>query len=176
MVRWAAFLALTACAAAPASFAGAALAPAPADNPMVRDIVARLEQAGRAEPDETRRKALYQGAAENLPRALYAGILDAVVPSAPGSLRLEIARAVFLRWAWETPDYAAAWALSSPPGDFRREALAEAAARWAAKNPGDAERWVSALPGADRRWVTENAGRLGADSRVSWAGFAQAEP
>jgi hypothetical protein len=143
---------------------------------MVRDIVARLEQAGRAEPDEARREALFREAAENLPRALYAGILDTVVPSAPGSVRLEIAHAVFLRWAWETPDFAAAWALLSPPGAFRREALAEAAARWAAKNPDEAVRWVNALSADDRRWVTASAGRFDANSKGPWAKTAQAEP
>jgi len=171
-----AFLALTASAAAPASFAGAALSPGPADNPMVRDIVARLEQAGGVQPDETRRKALFRGAAENLPRALYTGILDEVIPSPPGSLGLEIAHAVFLRWAWETPDYAAAWALLSPPGAFRREALAEAAARWAAKNPDEAARWVNALSADDRRWITANAGRLDTDSKGPWAKSAKDEP
>ena len=56
-----------------------------------------------------------------------------------------------------TPDYAAAWAAASPPGPFRNAALAEAAGRWAGKNPGDAVRWARALAPGDRRWVFENA-------------------
>jgi hypothetical protein len=137
----------------------------PPGNPMACDIAARLEEAGRREPDPARRGALFRDAAVQIPRALYGAILDRVLPAPTGSLDDEIARAIFLRWAWETPDYAAAWAAGSPPGAFRMQALAEAAGRWGAKNPGAALDWVRGLGTADRAWIFSHAGRFEARSR-----------
>jgi hypothetical protein len=150
---------LTAVLAASGQAPGAAL-PAHGENPMVSDIVARMEQSGRAEPDPARRKAVFREAAEGLPRALFPGILNAIVPAPPDSVDLDIARAVFLRWAWETPDFAANWAVRSPPGPFRMEALAEAAGRWRAKNPNEALRWEETLSHDDRQWIDANEGRF----------------
>ena len=127
---------------------------------MARDMLDRMLQAGRAEPDTVKRRALLDGAAQGIPRAFCGLVLDAVAAPAPGSLEHEIARAVFLRWAWETPDFAAAWAAASPRGPFRREALAEAAGRWAGKNPDGAIKWTLTLSPDDRRWVFENAGHF----------------
>jgi hypothetical protein len=136
------------------------LAPAagtPAMHPMARDMLDRMLKAGRAEPDPARRRAVLDNAARGIPRAFYGLILDGVPAPVPGSLENEVAHAVFLRWAWITPDYAAAWAAASPPGPFRNEALAEAAGCWAGKNPADAVRWTRSLAPGDRRWVFENA-------------------
>jgi len=129
-------------------------------HPMARDMLDRMLQAARAEPDPLKRRVILDKAAEGIPRALFGAILNAVASPALGSIEYDVAQAVFLRWAWETPDFAAAWAAAAPPGPFRREALAEAVGRWAVKNPGDALRWSRALPAADRRWVLENAGRF----------------
>ena len=129
-------------------------------HPMARDMLERMLQAGRAEPDPARRRAVLDGAARGTPRAFCGLILNAIAAPAPGSLEHEVARAIFLRWAWETPDFAAAWAVAAPPGPFRREALAEAAGRWASRNTDAAVKWARALPAGDRRWVFENAGHL----------------
>jgi hypothetical protein len=150
---------LLAASAASGETPGAA-APVRPENPLVGDIVARMEQSGRAEPDPVRRRAIFQDAAQGLPRALFPGILNAIVPAAPGSVDLDIARAVFLRWAWETPDFAASWAVRSPRGPFRREALAEAAGRWRATSPDEAMRWLQTLPHDDRQWIAANEGRF----------------
>lgn len=141
------------------------MAPAPcADpaslNPMARDMLDRMLQAARAEPDPAKRRMVLDGVAEGIPRALYGTLLEALAPPAPESTEYAAARAIFLRWAWDTPDYAAAWASTSPPGPFRMEALVESVARWATRHPADAARWSRALPLADRRWVLENAGHL----------------
>jgi hypothetical protein len=129
----------------------------PAMHPMASDMLDRMLRAGRAEADPVRRRAVLDNAAQGIPRAFYGLILDGVPAPAPGSIENEVAHAVFLRWAWITPDYAAAWAAASPPGPFRNEALAEAAGRWAGKNPADAVRWTRSLAPGDRRWVFENA-------------------
>lgn len=150
---------LMATPAAPGEIRGAA-SPSTPGNPMVRDIVSRLEQSARAEPDPARRRAVLRDSAQSLPRALYPGILGALVPPAPDSIDGEIARAVFLRWVWETPDFAAHWAARSPPGPFRMEALAEAAGRWRARNPNDALRWAEGLSLQDRQWIDANEGRF----------------
>jgi len=151
-------------APAPAAYsAPAAQAPVaskPAMHPMARDMLDRMLQAGRAEPDPARRKAVLDNAARGIPRAFYGLILDGVPVPAPSSLEYEVAHAVFLRWAWTTPDYAAAWAAASLPGPFRNEALPEAAGRWAGDNPSDAVRWARSLAPGDRRWVFENAMRF----------------
>ncbi len=152
-------LLLMAASAAPGETPGAA-SPVPPGNPMVSDIVARMEQSGRAVPDSARRRIIFRDAAQGLPRALFPGILNALVPPAPASIDLDIARAVFLRWAWETPDFAAKWAALSPPGPFRMEALAEAAGHWRAKNPDETARWVETLSPDDRRWIDANEGRF----------------
>jgi len=103
-------------------------------HPMARDMLDRMLQAGRAEPDPAKRKAILEGAARGISRAFYGLILNGVPNPAPGSLEHDVAHAVFLRWSWITPDYAAAWAAASPPGQFRNEALAQAAGRWACKS------------------------------------------
>jgi len=127
-------------------------------HPMARDMLDRMLRAGRAEPDPARRRAALDNAARGIPRAFYGLVLNGVPDPAPASLEFEVAHAVFLRWAWITPDYAAAWAAASPRGTFRNEAMAEAAGRWAGKNPGEAVTWVRSLAPGDRRWVFENAG------------------
>jgi len=126
-------------------------------HPMARDMLDRMLRAGRAEPDPARRRAALDNAARGIPRTFYGLILNGIPGPAPGSIENDVAHAVFLRWAWITPDYAAAWAVVSTPGPFRSEALAEAAGRWAGKNPNDAVRWARSLAPGDRRWVFENA-------------------
>jgi hypothetical protein len=149
-------------------------------NPLARDMLDHLLQAARAEPDPGKRRLLLDGAAQGIPRALYAPILNAVAAPEPDSLDLEIAHAIFLRWAWETPDFAGAWAAASPPGSFRNEALAEAAGRWAATSPEEAIRWARSLPPGDRRLVFGNAwrfmSRASASSAITWQLAAQSEP
>jgi hypothetical protein len=146
---------LTATTAASGESPGAA-PPVRAENPMVRDIVFRMEQSGRTEPDLGKRRIIFRDAAEALPRALFPAILDSIVPAPPDSIDWDIARAVFLRWAWETPDFAAHWAIRSSPGPFRMEALAEAVGRWRAKNPDEALRWEGSLSLDDRQGIDAN--------------------
>ncbi len=129
-------------------------------NPAARDTLDRMLAAARAESDSAKRRTVLEGAARGTPRALYPEILNAIAAPAPASIEHDIAQAVFLRWAWETPDFAANWAAGAPPGPFRREALAEAVGRWAVKSPDEAVRWSRQLPVEDRRWVFENAGRF----------------
>jgi hypothetical protein len=149
----------------PASGAAPAVAPAPcagapAMHPMARDMLDRMLVAGRNAPDPSRRRVVLDNAAQGIPRAFYGLILDGVPGPAAGSLEYDVAHAVFLRWAWITPDYAAAWAAASPAGTFRNEALAEAAGCWACKRPADAARWARALSPADRSWVFANAAQF----------------
>lgn len=119
---------------------------------MAVEIVGRLRVAAR-EPDAGKRKAVLRQAADELPRGLYPAILNLLVPIPPNNHDLDIAEAVFLRWAWETPDYAARWAQASPPEPFRMRALAEAASRWAERRPDQAARWTETLRPQDATWV-----------------------
>jgi hypothetical protein len=126
-------------------------------NPMARDALDRMLEAARAEPDPGKRRAVLDRAVQGIPRALYGPILNAIASPAMGSVEHDVGQAVFLRWAWQTPDFAANWAASAPPGPFRKETLAEAVGRWAVKSPDDAIRWTRELPADDRRWVFANA-------------------
>jgi hypothetical protein len=159
-LRFAAVLlaALAVLAQTPARAGDVAQAPTAPMHPMARDMLDRLLLTARNTADpEARRRAL-EDAAASIPRAFYGLILDGVPAPGAGTPQWDVAHAVFLRWAWETPDFAAAWAADSQRGPFRSEALAEAAGRWAAKDPDGARRWACALPEADRSWVAENAG------------------
>lgn len=129
-------------------------------NPLAKDALDRLLEAARAEPDPARRRTVLDGAAQGVPRALYSQILNAIAAPAAGSVEHEVAQAVFLRWAWQTPDFAANWAASAPSGPFRKECLAEAVGRWSVKNPKDAIRWTRELPADDRSWVFAHADRF----------------
>jgi hypothetical protein len=147
--------------------------PAPAAmHPMARDMLDRMLAAGRAAPDSARRRAVLAEAADGIPRAFYGAILAGVPAPEPGTLEFDTAQAVFSRWAWETPDFAASWAASSPPGPFRQIALVEAAGRWAAREPADAARWARGLPPADRDWVLAKADQFmagaGPESAAAW--------
>jgi hypothetical protein len=149
-------------------------------HPMARDMLDRMLQAARAQPDPSRRKAVLGDASRGIPRAFYGLILEGLPAPAPGSVEYETAQAVFLRWSWETPDYAAAWAAASPPGPFRNEALAEAAGRWAGRSTEEAVRWAATLAPADRRLVFANAGpfmiRASPASLDAWRQAAQSGP
>jgi predicted dehydrogenase len=152
------FLTLAVLIPGTAGFAFAAdTAPA---NPMAVDIVARLRAAAQAEPDPSKRAAVLRAAASELPRGLYPPVLDLLIPAPPDTHDREIARAIFLRWAWETPDYAAAWAAAAPRGPFRQEALAEAAGRWAEKQPGEVASWSETLPPRETAWVRSSVSAL----------------
>jgi hypothetical protein len=129
----------------------------PAMHPMARDMLDRMLAAGRAAPDPARRRAIFADAAEGIPRAFYGAILGAIPAPEPGTPEFDAAQAVFSRWAWQTPDFAATWAASSPPGPFRRIALVEAAGSWAARKPADAAQWARGLLPADRDWVFAKA-------------------
>ena len=129
-------------------------------NPMAKDALDRMLDAARAEPDPARRRIVLDNAAQGVPRALYAQILNAIAAPAAGSVEHDVAQAVFLRWAWQTPDFAANWAASAPLGPFRKESLAEAVGRWTVKTPNDAIRWTRQLPTDDRNWVFANADRF----------------
>jgi len=130
-------------------------APPPPPNPLAVDAVARLRSVTQAEPDATRRQAVLREGAVGLPRGLYPPILSLLAPISPGSADLDIARAIFLRWAWETPDYAARWAAASPPEPFRLEAMIVAGGRWAQVDRPRAELWIASLPPADRDHVAK---------------------
>jgi hypothetical protein len=134
--------------------------PVPVVHPMARDMLGRLLQAARDEPDPGRRRTALDNAVQGIPRAFYGLILDGIPSPTPGSVEHDVAQAVLLRWSWETPDFAANWAASAPAGRFRREALAEAAGCWAAKSPDDAAQWARSLPPDDRQWVIEQAPRF----------------
>jgi hypothetical protein len=129
-------------------------------NPAARGTLDHMLAAARSETDPAKRKAILDDAARGTPRALYPEILNAIASPAPASIEHDVAQALFLRWAWQTPDFAANWAAGAPPGPFRREALAEAVGRWAVKSPDDAGRWSRQLPDDDRRWVLANAERF----------------
>lgn len=127
---------------------------------MAVEIVARLRAAAQGEPDQAKRKAILRAAADELPRGLLPAILNLLVPPPPNNPDREIARAIFLRWAWETPDYAAAWAVASPPSPFRQEAMAEAAGRWAEKHPEQVARWSETLRPRETAWVRSSVSAL----------------
>jgi hypothetical protein len=129
-------------------------------NPMARDALDRMLATARAEPDPERRRTALDNAAQGIPRALYSQILNAIAAPAAGSVEHDVAQALFLRWAWQTPDFAANWAASAPPGPFRKEALSEAVGRWAVKSPDLAIRWTRQLPPEDRSWVFAHAERF----------------
>jgi hypothetical protein len=141
-------------------------------NPMAKDALDRMLDAARAEPNLARRHTVLDHAAQGIPRAIYSQILNAIAAPAAGSVEHDVAQAIFLRWAWQTPDFAANWAASAPPGPFRKESLAEAVGRWAVKMPNDAIRWTRQLPADDRSWVFANADRFmsgaGASSSEAW--------
>jgi hypothetical protein len=160
-IRWA-FALAAGVVGIPSQAPNAAADPAPSGemHPMARDMLDRLLQAARAEPDVARRRASADKAVQEIPRAFYGLILDGIPSPVQGSAEHAVADAVFLRWAWETPDFAAAWAVSSHAGAFRDEALAEAAGRWATKDTADALRWVRTLSPEDRRRVLEQAPRF----------------
>jgi len=162
---------LAAVLAFPAVLKADAPAP-PAVHPMARDMLERMLAAGRAAPDPARRRAVLADAADGVPRAFYGAILGAIPAPEPGTLEFDTAHAVFTRWAWETPDFAASWAASSPPGPFRQIALVEAAGSWAARRPAEAARWARALPPADRDWVLAKADQFmvgtGPESAAAW--------
>jgi hypothetical protein len=133
-----------------ALLAAAAAGAPPAANPMAVDIVARLRAEALAEPDATRREDVLRAAALELPRGLYPAVLDLLVPIPPGSGDLDIVRSIFLRWVWETPDYAARWAAASPPEPFRYEAMMTAGGRWSQIDRARADAWIESLPDHDR--------------------------
>jgi hypothetical protein len=149
-------------------------------HPMASDMRERLLQAARAEPDPGRRRAAAESSVRQIPRAFYGLILNGISSPLPGSVEHGVAEAIFLRWAWETPDFAAAWAASAPPGPFRNEALAEATGHWAAKSPSDAAQWARTLSSDDRLWVFRQAGRFmdgaNAQSVEAWQQAAQFPP
>ncbi len=148
-------------------------------NPAARETLERMRAAARSETDPARRRAILDDAARGTPRALYPEILNAIASPAPASIEHDVAQALFLRWAWLTPDFAANWAAGAPPGPFRREALAEAVGRWAVKTPDDAARWSRQLPDEDRRSVFANAERFmdgaGPASLETWRKAASSE-
>jgi hypothetical protein len=137
------------------ALAGRAAPLGPPANPMAADIVARLRAAAHEHRDPADRKAVLHGAAWELPRGLYPAVLDQIVPIAPGGVDLDIARAIFMRWARETPDYAAKWALASPPEPFRDEAMGVAVRRWRQVDRKNADAWEQGLPARDRRRISE---------------------
>lgn len=139
---------------------------------MARDMVDRMLVAARSAPDSAHRRAVLADAAEGIPRAFYGAILNAIPAREPGTPEFDAAQAVFTRWAWETPDFAASWAASSPPGPFRQIALVEAAGRWAARRPEDAARWAKGLIPVDRDWVLAKSdqfmGGAAPESAAAW--------
>ena len=144
----------------------------PAVHPMARDMLDRMLAAGRATADPARRRAVLADAADGIPRAFYGAILGAIPAPDPGTVEFDTAQAVFTRWAWETPEFAATWAASSPPGPFRQLALVEAAGRWASRNPAEAARWAHRLPPTDRDWVMAKADQFmngaGPETAAAW--------
>jgi len=164
-------LLLAALAAPPPALGEDAPAP-PAVHPMARDMLDRMLAAGRATADPARRRAVLADAADGTPRAFFGAILGAVPAPEPGTVEFDAAHAVFTRWAWQTPDFAASWAASSPPGPFRQLALVEAAGSWATRHPAEAARWARGLPPADREWVLANADQFmvgaGPEAVAAW--------
>jgi hypothetical protein len=126
-------------------------------HPMARDMLDRLLAAGRAQADPARRRMVLDDAVHGIPRAFYGLLLNGIPDPKPGTVEHDAAQALFLRWAWTTPDYAVVWAATSPPGPFRSEALAEGAGRWACRFPDRAAQWARSLAPDDRRLVFANA-------------------
>jgi hypothetical protein len=139
---------------------------------MARDVVERLIRSARAETDPVKREALLDQAAQGIPRGLYGEVLEALKEAGPGSLEEAAARAILLRWAWQEPTGAAAWALAQPAGPVRREALGAAAARWVESQPEQVLQWSATLSSEDRQWVllraADRLARVDPETFIVW--------
>jgi len=113
----------------------------------------RLLALLRTEIDPAKREAAAQEAAQHIPRALLPAVLADLQKENDRSLAAEAARAILLRWAWEEPTGAAAWATQFAEGEIRRDALAAVGSGWARQNPEALLAWASSLASGERDWV-----------------------
>jgi hypothetical protein len=135
--------------------APSATAPTPS---LVDDIRARLLAAAASHEDPVDREKFLQSAVHGVPRALFARLVESLSSAPAASVEMEILRAILVRWAWDEPTNVAAWAIDHPGNPSRQDALALAAQRWAAVNPGQLLTWSASLSAADRQWVLLRSG------------------
>ena len=120
---------------------------------MSQQMTDRLLALLRAETDPAKREAAAQEAVKYLPRALLPAILADLRKEDDRALAAEATRAILLRWAWEEPTGAAAWATQFAEGEIRRDALAAVGSGWARQNPEALLAWTSSLAAGERDWV-----------------------
>jgi hypothetical protein len=141
----------------------------------VDDIRARLVDAAAAHEDPVERDKFLQSSVHGVPRALFARLVESLSSAPPASIEMEILRAILVRWAWDEPTNVAAWAIDHPDNPCRQDALALAAQRWAAVNPGQLLTWSASLSPADRQWVLLRSGDfLGRTDPSLFAAWQQA--